>query len=61
MLTLGGTVNVNESIKPTTAGAGIATTAAGDYAGAAASEGGVSGDIIAVEVIRDQKFSADAV
>ena len=60
LLKIAGNVALGNSLKATTAGAGIATTTAGDYSGAVAVEAGVSGDIIGVHVVRDQKYSADA-
>lgn len=60
LLTLGGTVALQNSIKPTTAGAGIATASDADYIGARAHEAGVSGDVIGVLVVDGQKASGDA-
>lgn len=59
-LTIGGTISAGNSIKPTTAGVGIATTTAGDHASASAVEGGVTGDIIGVNVVKFEKYNADA-
>lgn len=61
VLKLAGTVSLGQSIKPTTGGKGVVTASAGDYAGAFGVEKGVDGDEIGVEVVRDQKYSADAV
>ena len=58
--TIGVTVNTSNSIKPTTAGVGIVTNAAGDHVGATAVEGGVTGDVIGVNVVKFEKYNADA-
>jgi hypothetical protein len=60
LLTIGGNVSVSNSLKPTTAGKGIATTSAGDHVGAKAVEGGASGDVIGVNVVSFEKYNGDA-
>ena len=51
LLELGGTVAAGGLIEPSTAGVGVAATGAGDLAGAVALEGGVSGELIRVQIL----------
>lgn len=51
-LELGGTVTAGQLIKSGAAGVGVAATADQDRAGARAKIGGVSGDVIPVELLR---------
>lgn len=50
-LELGGTVTVGAFLKSDANGKGVATTTTGDNVGARASEAGVSGDLIRVQLI----------
>jgi hypothetical protein len=60
VLKIAGSVDLGNSIKPTTDGSGIVTASAGDSVGAMAVEGGLTGDLIGVHVVHGEKYNASA-